>query len=334
MSSKSSKPTKQETNTLIKALEKDRKSRVIVYMTGDKPPVQHFATVIASDILSKFKKILKSIGHTKKISLAIYTNGGNLETPWPLVNLIREHCDEFEVIVIEKSLSAGTLIALGADKIVMTPYSYLSPIDPATNVQDQNNKQKHIEIEDITGYIDFVKEKIGITEQGALCEIMKDLTKEVPPSLLGSINRTHSLVRRLAKNLLALHKEKVPERQSKEIIEHLVQKLFSHKHLISRKEAQQIGFDNLVVFSNKTSEKIIEDLTDSYLEYLEIETDFDPADILGKETKKEIVLNRALVHSSKEKFDFQSRYMLQKIKDPQGNEQIAFNVLSNKWVKI
>lgn len=326
--------SKTDINKVIRTLEKERKSKVIVYITGDKNPAQYFSTVVASDVLPRLKKILKSTGNTKKISLAIYTNGGNLETPWPLVNLIREHCENFEVIILDKALSAGTLIALGADKIVMTPYSSLSPVDPSTNIQDQNKQIKQIEIEDIIGYIDFVKEKIGITEQSSLTEIMRDLTKEVPPSLLGSINRTHSLIRRLAKNLIKLHKDKIPERQSKEIIEHLTQKLFSHKHLISRNEAKQIGFEEIIEFPSKASEKIIEDLLDFYLQYLDIENDFDPIKVLGKDDKKEITIKRALLHSAKEKFDFQSKYMLQKTKDPQGNDQIAFNVLSNSWLKL
>ena len=95
------------------------------------------------------------------------------------------------------------MIALGADKIVMTRYAHLSPVDPAANIQDGNNKPKHFEIEDIIGYIDFIKDKVGVTEQTALCELTKELTKEINPTMLGSTNRTHSLVRRLAKNLLS-----------------------------------------------------------------------------------------------------------------------------------
>jgi hypothetical protein len=330
-------PKKQKTETLdkaIAALEKARKSKVIVYVTGDKKPEQFFATQVASDILPYFKKILRKIDHTPKITLALYTNGGHLETPWPLVNLIREHCDDFEVVILDKALSAGTMISLGADRIVMGRYAHLSPIDPAANINDGNNQTKHFEIEDIIGYIDFVKEKIGITEQNALCEIMRDLTKEIPPTMLGSTNRTHSLVRRLAKTLLSKHKVPVPERQSKEIVEHLTQKLFSHKHLINRNEAREIGFENLVEFPDKANEKIIESLLDTYSNYLELDNDFSPEEIVGKETSKKVVINRAVVHSEKLKFSFQSTCMLSKIPDPSGNQQVNVNITANKWLKL
>lgn len=329
----SKRPSSVGANKFINALEKARDSKVFIYITGDRKPAEHLATVIALDVLPLFKKGLFVLGKTEKITLALYTNGGHLNAPWPLVNLIREHCDEFEVIVLDKALSAGTLITLGADKIVMPPYAYLSPIDPTANIQDGNNQQKRLEIEDVIGYIDFVKEKIGITEQEALCEIMKDLTKEISPTRLGSVNRTHSLIRRIAKQLLGLHKRQISERQSKEIIEHLTQKLYSHDYLISRKEAKEIGFDDLIEYPNKDTERAVHDLFNYYSSLLELENDLDPVKVLGKNDKVTIDITRALVHSTRIKYDFQSKGIIQKIADPSGNPQFAINFIAHRWVK-
>jgi len=323
---------KNPLDKVISGLEKSRKSKVIVYITGDRKPEQLLSTQIASDILPYFKKILRKIDHTSKITLALYTNGGHLETPWPLVNLIREHCDEFEVVVLSKALSAGTMIALGADQIVLTRYAHLSPIDPAANIQDGNNQMKHIEIEDVIGYVDFIKEKVGITEQTALADIMKELTREIAPTILGSTNRTHSLVRRLAKSLLHRRAVPLPERQSREIVEHLTQKLFSHKHLISRCEAKDIGFDGIVDCPDSKDEKVIENLLDKYTDYLELETDFNPQEVLGAEERKEVSVKRAVIHSLDSKYTFQSKYILAKIPDPSGNIQVNLNLVGDKWI--
>jgi len=329
---------KSPIDQIIADLEKARNSKVLVYITGDRKvangPADALATGVALDVLPLFKNILTSNKKTKKITLVLYTNGGHLNTPWPLVNLIREYCDFFEVIVLERALSAGTLISLGADRIVMSPYSFLSPIDPAANIQNENSQKKKFEIEDIIGYIDFVKEKIGITEQQALCEIMKDLTKEITPTMLGSFNRTHSLVRRIAKELLSLHKEPISERQSKEIIENLVQKLFSHDHLISRQEAKRIGFDALIEYPDENTEKILTNLLKNYTKLLELENDFNPVLEVGKAEKKEINLVRAVVHSYKIKYDFKTKCLAQKIVDPTGNNQFAINFAEQKWTKI
>lgn len=315
----------------IRELESERDSRAILYFTGEKPP--HFGTQIASDTLPLFKEILERFGQdNKKISLILNTSGGGLEAPWPLVNLIREYCKIFEVIVLEKALSAGTLIALGADKIVMLPYSQLSPVDPAADIVDENKRIKRLEIEDIIGYVDFAKEKIGITEQSALAEMMKELTKEVSPTMLGSVNRTHALIRRLSKSMLDLHRRPVSDKQCKEIIENLTQKLYSHNHSINRREAKNlIGFGNIVEFADAKTKNLAGKVFDEAAELLEIKKDFNPISLLGEEQEKTIQLKRALIYSSDIKYSFKSDYSISKVPDPSGKQQIMVSNTSNKW---
>jgi len=316
----------------LQQLESARGSKVISYFTGEKPP--QFGTQVASDVLPLFKEILEKIGaNNRKISLVLNTSGGHLETPWPLVNLIREYCTTFEVIVLEKALSAGTLIALGADKVVMLPYSQLSPIDPAADIVDGEKKQKRrLEIEDIIGYIDFAREKIGIAEQSALSDIMKELTKEISPTMLGSVNRTHALIRRLAKSLLELHKQHVSDKQAKEIIENLTSKLYSHRHLINRKEAKNsVGFGSIIEFANAETKALCDKLFDEATVLLEMKNDFDPLAILGTDQEKKIELKRALVYSGVANYSFKSDYVVAKIPDPSGKQQIIVNNTANKW---
>ena len=74
---------------------------------------------------------LDAIGPVDKISLVLYTAGGSVSVAWKLVNLIRMFCDDFEVIVPGKCMSAGTLITLGAHRTVMTKQATLEPIDPS-----------------------------------------------------------------------------------------------------------------------------------------------------------------------------------------------------------
>ena len=114
---------------LIKKLETERNSRVISYTTGDRPP---FATKIAGDIVPLLGSLLDGIGKVKKISLFLYTSGGDMLAPIRIVKLIRNHCDEFEVLVPYKAHSAGTLICLGADTIAMGKLGELTPVDPTT----------------------------------------------------------------------------------------------------------------------------------------------------------------------------------------------------------
>ncbi len=323
---------------LIKALEQTRGSRVLSYITGEKPPI--FGTKIANDVIPLFKQILEKMpANTEKISLFLNTSGGDLDAPWPIVNLIREYCKDFEVIIPERALSAGTLITLGADKIVMLPYSHLSPIDPAAEIIDVEKKQqKRIEIEDIIGYINFAKEKVGIKKQAVLGDVMKELGREINPTMLGSANRAHSLIRSLGRNLLYLHNKKPTHGQIEQIIGYLSEGLFSHRHLINRKEAiNTVGFSDIIEPANPATKTAVDNLFNFYRDYLQIEKDFDPSTILGAtDTVKDFKLPRALVQSLDIKFSFISNYHLTKTPSSPGINVPGINVNNNinKWEKI
>lgn len=277
----------------IASIEASRASKVIVYITGDRqlvvPPAPpgtmtpNLTAIVHQEVLPYFSEALKSLGSTQKISLVIYTNGGDISAPWPLVNLIREYCEEFEVVVLRKALSAGTLIALGADRVIMPRESFLSPIDPSRVAQNKNKELTQLEIEDIIGFIDFAKDKIGINDQATLGEVLKELSKEIDPSTIGSINRTHSLIRRLAEKLLDLHKDKVAEHQKKELIEQLTAKLFSHTHLISRREAKDIGLNGIVEDPSASDEKLFDKLYNLYRDSMKLNDPLNPERIISEQ---------------------------------------------------
>lgn len=115
---------------LISDLEKARSSKVLLYVTGDRPG---WEAQISSEAFDPFVDHLDTIGVVDKISLVLYTRGGDTLAGWSLVNLVRQFCNELEVIIPHKCHSTGTLIALGANKIVMTKQATLGPIDPSVN---------------------------------------------------------------------------------------------------------------------------------------------------------------------------------------------------------
>jgi ATP-dependent protease ClpP protease subunit len=74
--------------------------------------------------------MLDAIGDTEKLDLMLNSPGGWGEAVEKLVHLCRSHCSEFRVIVPNWAKSAATLMALGADEIIMGYLSELGPIDP------------------------------------------------------------------------------------------------------------------------------------------------------------------------------------------------------------
>jgi ClpP class serine protease len=111
-------------------IESERITKVLTFATSDRPNAE---TQIAGDVVDLFVDLLDEIGPTKKISLILHTNGGQTSAAWRVVNLIRTFCDELEVMIPLKALSAGTLISLGADRVIMTKQAALGPIDPSLN---------------------------------------------------------------------------------------------------------------------------------------------------------------------------------------------------------
>ena len=113
---------------LYKDVETERSTKVLAYATSDRAGME---TTIALDCVDLFVDLLDKIGPTKKISLILHADGGQSLAAWRIVNLIRTFCDELEVLIPMKALSAGTLISIGADRLVMTKQAALGPIDPS-----------------------------------------------------------------------------------------------------------------------------------------------------------------------------------------------------------
>ncbi|MBU4480504.1 hypothetical protein KKG48_03645, partial [Patescibacteria group bacterium] len=169
---------------LIKKIEELRNSRVITYVTSDRQgPI---GARVAMDIIPIISKQLRDIGKVENIDLVLYSTGGDTMVPWRLVSMIREYCDKFSVVIPYKSHSAATMISLGADEIVMSDLSELSPIDPSTanafNPQDPTNPQAKIPIsvEDVVAYFDLAKTKFGIKSDEDLTKIFNKFVEANP----------------------------------------------------------------------------------------------------------------------------------------------------------
>ncbi len=102
---------------LIKQIEKDRNSAVICYITGDR---EKFSTKIGDDVIPILFRHLELIGNRENIDLLLYTRGGDMVVPIRIVKIIRNFCRKFSILIPYRAHSAGTLIALGANEVVMT----------------------------------------------------------------------------------------------------------------------------------------------------------------------------------------------------------------------
>ncbi len=292
---------------LYKELEAARGSKVITYVTGDR---QGLGTQIASEVFDLFANQLDEIGDTHKISLFIYTNGGDTLAAWSIVNLLRQFCKELEVIIPSKCLSAGTLMSLGANNIVMTKQATLGPIDPSVNgplnPQVFLNGQPQpwaVSVEEIKGYIAVAQEEFGIKDGAALAQILHSLSEKVHPLVLGRVYRAKSQIQMLAKKLLV--NQVTDDANSDAIISFLCSESGSHDYTINRTEAiNDLGLK--VEKPDDALYQLIKKIYDDIRSELQLGQPFDFNAILGPSDAAQYTAVRVLLEATNT-FSYQYR---------------------------
>lgn len=281
---------------IYKELEAARASKVLVYITGDRANMQ---TRIGTDVFDFFVWHLDRIKSVETISLYIYTPGGITSAARTLVNLIRQFCKKLEVIIPSKALSAGTLMCLGADNIIMTKQATLGPIDPS--LENPLNPEVEqglglkgrvpVSVEDIEGFLEHSKKTLG--KKGDLSKIYLSLMDKIHPLILGSASRARSQIRMLAEKLLS---NKIPKEKINNILQFLCSESGSHDYTINRKEAKdELGLP--IEIPNDPLYSQIKDIYDNISEELLLTKPFNPNVILGKEDENSYTVTRALIES-------------------------------------
>ena len=335
---------------IIKKIEKLRESRVITYITSDRQgPVN---AKIAGDIIPMISRQLRRIGKTKNIDLFLYSAGGDTMVPWRFVSMIREYCNKFSVLVPYKAHSAATMIALGADEIVMSDLSELSPIDPSTanifNPIDPKNSQARIPIsvEDVMAYFDLAKNKFGIKSDEDLTKIFNKFIESNPqihPLALGNVNRIHNLIRILATRLLKSHKSPMREDNIKKVVDNLTEKLYSHQYFIGRKEAKEDLGIKTVQFAEQGIADLMSELYEGYKKEMELDMIWNSENELGinaVENKKDYKIAFMETKDLSNYFMLSIEYKKQQVnitqQTPQGpiqipQQKVGFRIVKQGW---
>lgn len=308
---------KEKRIALIKEIEKARGTKVISFVTSTRANLDF---PIAMDSIRKIFEHIKSLGTDEKkpkIDLFIHSNGGDSIVPWKLVTLIRDYCSEFNLIVTHRAFSAATLIALGADKIIMHPMGMLGPTDPtvknAFNPPNPMNPNDllGISVEDVTSYIKLIKDDFGITHEDELIQAVSILADKVHPLALGNVKRFHSQSRMLAKKLLKLHmKGEEDDHKISEIVDNLNSKLYFHGHPIHYQEAQKLGLK--VELASKKEQDLFWKLYLEYEEEMKLEEEFrfldyflsqKPAMVHGTQEEVDMPITKGVYIESSERTD-------------------------------
>jgi hypothetical protein len=231
---------------LYDKLEKALGYPVISYITSSRP---NASGEMASDVVPEFARQLLCIPvEKKKVGLLIVSYGGDPTVAWRIVTMLRERFDEITVLLPFSAYSSATLLALGANTILMHPFSNLGPVDPQlTYVRrvpgqpGQKDMTENIRFgsEDLRHFLDFVRSDAGISDQEQMERALELVCKDVGAIPIGVSKRGSYLALSMGEKLLSMHME--DHNKAKSIAETLNKSFYHHGYPLSRTEAKDIG---------------------------------------------------------------------------------------------
>ncbi len=330
-------PLREERAGIIEEIEKHRGGRHLVcFFNFDRPSlpgqIPGLGTQFHAEVKEALYRVLKELPGESKLDLCLYTREGDTNSVWPIVSLLREFDREFEVLAPFRCHSSGTLVALGAKKIVLGPMSELSPIDPSTgnhfNPVDPGGKAMAISVEDVQQYREFVLNQFGAPfsqsplPAAEIAGFLKRLVDQVHPLALGNVHRVHQQIQQLAKGLLKEHRS---DEGLNEIVDALTTRFYSHLHMINRREAKEILGTDQVVFTDDQLCHSLDKLLRAYEDRFALRSPFVLPAAMGDQPSVKVRFFGGVVESSKRSYAYETRAEIhQYSKIPQGvNVQVA-----------
>ena len=231
-------------------LEKEIGCPLIVYITSTRPNIPGSINPL---IERPFIDIIQTIPQEEKnIAIFLYSTGGDANTAWKLISLLRERFDKITVIVPYMAYSAATMFALGADEIIMHPYANLGPIDPQITMRTSEGK-KQFAYEDLCAFFRFLKTEANINGEEQITRLMEKMFTRLEPQGVGFAHRASEMAGTIGERMLKMHMD--DQYKAKQIASNLNRSFFNHGDAVSRALAKKMGlsikeidsdFENLI----------------------------------------------------------------------------------------
>jgi hypothetical protein len=217
-------------------IQKTRQSKVIVYFS---------VGMIVPPHAKMFAELLQAIGVQDNLDLFLVSPGGLVDPALKIAKLCRAHAkSKFSVIVPHYAKSAATLLALGADELVMGPPSELGPIDPRITVKDNYGRQVNVSATAIRDALKVIEEFCGDSPERALKYM--PLIESINLDTLGEYERALAASKQYAEELLKGSRLITDSSKTPEVVSKLADKYRSHGYPISARAARDEFFMNVI----------------------------------------------------------------------------------------
>ncbi len=255
--------------SLYEKIETLRGFPFIAYITSQRSGI---GGQIGVDSLDQFIDQIRLIPDDKEeVDLLIESFGGDAITSSRIISLLRTKFKRVNVFISHSAFSAATLLALGADQIIMGKYGCLGPIDPQITVREKDGSVKQFAYEDILAFIGFAKKECKLKNQEHLEKVFLKLTETANPVTIGFASRSSSLSTALGEKLLQLHMK--DKGRASKIAEKLNKDFFNHGYALSRGDAKEIGLN--VIIPSEELEELMWSIHTSFEKELETRKPFN-----------------------------------------------------------
>lgn len=200
----------------------------------------------------------------EKMSVILQTSGGDIDAAFLISKLLRNHAKNVQIIVPIFAKSAGTLICLSGNRILLTEMSELGPLD--TQIFEQKDggssgytsalngfkaleqvQQHTIETLDIAAKLILARSKMKISEAISLAnefagQTSGTLYSHLDPYKIGEYARALEIGERYGIMILTRYCD-WPEEKAQTVVRHLVKQYPHHGFIIDYDEAKILGLN-------------------------------------------------------------------------------------------
>lgn len=223
-------------------------------------PALLYDASITDDAVPILYECLHRMGPGKQLDLVLTTVGGVVTVARRLALLLREFTSDITILVPYHARSAGTLLCLSANELVLSPLSALGPIDSQIGSAGQPppGMPGMISAEDIRQFRHMAEDWFDVNREKDRLQVLALLAQNVFPPTLSTFYRSEKLLRQTAYELLCYQLPSVEESARQRIVDQLVSGYHAHDHVITRAEARTLGLQ--VHDASQAEEAVLWDL--------------------------------------------------------------------------
>lgn len=180
--------------TLIRELQKATSNTLLCYIAG-------LGTTISRDDTLGIVDLIHNTPANGNIDFMLHTAGGDIDAAEKLISIVRTAVGSgrLRVVVPDFAKSAGTLMAIAADAIVMSDSSELGPIDPQITLADgRGNAIPH----SVSSYLDAYEEHSSRLRANPNDVVSQIMLAKLEPATVNLFSAAKLRARRLAEDHL------------------------------------------------------------------------------------------------------------------------------------